>query len=348
MLCRVILLSGMIGFNTLAFSGGNSGGGGVGVVCRGPDQKIATVELLDLWEARTLFGLTPELKGKPYLDLVQIGIERAKNIYEDRYRIAYWTEQDLEENLKHFTEANPYTHWLRNVKLKRTEDSFELAVPDNCELEQIVNYKDSAPNQEIYINQDLFDKLDDVNKSALLLHEIFYKELRDFSSEENSIRTRRAIGQIVADKVLPPATSYMYQTARDKRLFCYSADFSSVIYLVIAPQVFERGTDQEFTTDAVKLVPARLAGVWIMGIEKLGDGPYFGDENLSFDKVRAQLRRPDAVLAGNLNVFSHIDYDTVGSYKLTLKDNKINILLKMDHFTNGRPGPVEEVVACDE
>jgi hypothetical protein len=143
----------------------------------------------------------------------------------------------------------------------------------------------------------------------------------------------------------------MYKTAPDKRTFCYSTDYSSVIYLVVAPQVFKSIEEgQEFTQDAVTAVPARLGGVWTMGMEKLADGPYFARPDLTMDMVRNQLKlRPEdgGLLKAELKIYSHIDFDSVGQYKLVLKDDKINILLKMDHFSNGRSAPFEDTLVCD-
>ena len=59
-------------------------------------------------------------------------------------------------------------------------------------------YVDSSPNEDasgqIFINQDLVDKLDHVNEAALYVHEAFYLMLREMYGEQNSVRVRRAVG----------------------------------------------------------------------------------------------------------------------------------------------------------
>jgi hypothetical protein len=61
-----------------------------------------------------------------------------------------------------------------------------------------VNYQRGG---QILINQDLYEKMNLINQTALVAHEAFYAFLRDRSQETNSIRTRRAIGYVISNHV---------------------------------------------------------------------------------------------------------------------------------------------------
>ncbi len=65
---------------------------------------------------------------------------------------------------------NNNVKWLRGVDLSLTDDSYELAKPDKCEIEQVINYQTSG---RVFINQDLFEKMSLENQTALVLHESF-------------------------------------------------------------------------------------------------------------------------------------------------------------------------------
>ena len=66
--------------------------------------------------------------------------------------------------------------FLRSVTLTPTLDSYEVALPSDCGLEQIVRYEDTSYwNGSVLINADLFDRLDTLNQAALISHEALYK-----------------------------------------------------------------------------------------------------------------------------------------------------------------------------
>tara|TARA_B110001454_G_scaffold219195_1_gene251380 strand:+ start:19864 stop:20880 length:1017 start_codon:yes stop_codon:yes gene_type:complete len=186
----------------LGITGVLNGGGGVGVVCRNLQNDIQSVELLDLWEAKTLFGQEPKqtfasagLEGG--LNLI---FEKLKNSYAERVVASNCVDQDctykfLKEQSNLFLQPNSKLLRLRNVTLELTEDSFEVAKPANCKIEQIVNYQASG---KILLNQDLFEKMDLLNQIALVAHESYYAFLRLRASEQDSVRTRRAIGYVMA------------------------------------------------------------------------------------------------------------------------------------------------------
>jgi formylglycine-generating enzyme required for sulfatase activity len=59
--------------------------------------------------------------------------------------------------------------------------------------EQVVNYKNDG---NILLESDLFNKLSETAKAALVFHEAIYKYRRDTAGDTNSIATRRIVGLI--------------------------------------------------------------------------------------------------------------------------------------------------------
>ena len=85
---------------------------------------------------------------------------------------------------------------------------------------------------EIFVNQDLLEKLSPTNQAALILHEALYRRLRD-SWEPNSIRTRRSVGYVFAGLSFPnPAT-----TLEKDNLACYHPKMDATRpYLYLFPE----------------------------------------------------------------------------------------------------------------
>jgi hypothetical protein len=133
-------------FPFLAAAGVMSGGGGKGVVCRDAEQKITSVELLDLWEARTLYANTPVMQEKDLQSGVFAAVERLKNsyFYYGRYESSKTTCKDqdcvaefLRNFAKPFLSESPSVLRLHGVTLTLTDDSYEAAHPENCAVEQM-------------------------------------------------------------------------------------------------------------------------------------------------------------------------------------------------------------------
>jgi hypothetical protein len=210
----------------LKLHGAVDGGGGKVVVCRNSDTQINNVELLDLWEAKTLYDTTPRDLAPDLAGSVQIAIQALKNSYHLKMSMGlgegrHCEDQDclvmLMNDTAHlfFTDNNRLKR-LRGVELTLTDDSYELAKPKNCSIEQVVNYR---PDGKILMDEDLFEKMSMKDQTALIVHEGYYSFLRSFMSEEkNSIRTRRAIGFILSGRVFQLQSQPEFGT----HLFCHA------------------------------------------------------------------------------------------------------------------------------
>lgn len=142
-----------------------TGNGGFVVMC--PDKSV----VLDLHEA--------EVQGS-------IAIDRAsKSLSSVEGRVQYLIDR-LEE--KDFYRAQLYRQWfkdffkeaqfIRGQKLYPVPDVGFTYIPKECSLELAVFQKtpDFRLKYRYTISQDIWDQLDTVNKAALIMHELIYRE----------------------------------------------------------------------------------------------------------------------------------------------------------------------------
>lgn len=168
------IISLLLLISTSAFAGHETGNGGDVIVCRQQDGNYS-YELLDLYEMRETHGfkldadsnaLTPEHKAVYQLNKISnwaIYDDLIERVQKFKFRIKF-IEEDLID----------------------IPDSYHTYIPSNCEIRQLaINYM----NGVIEVDKKLWSKLDIDNKSALILHELFYEDmiLTGFS---NSIATR--------------------------------------------------------------------------------------------------------------------------------------------------------------
>lgn len=194
-----------------AEAGPSISGGGKGVVCRDGSRNVLSVETLDLWEAREIYGLRPDMNAGSLRKTVLKAFENLSASFRADEIVVTWPDgrrvkgapvlyQDLQNHAYPFFKksgdsSNVNIRWLRNVNLTPTNDAYDSATPANCAIEQIVAFGDTgAMTGTMLINQDLWDRLDQTNQAALIVHESYYKMLRYYNAELSSLRTRRAVG----------------------------------------------------------------------------------------------------------------------------------------------------------
>lgn len=200
-----------------------SSGGGMGVVCYDTKGEVASVELLDLWEARHMYNRKIINSNKTVKEIVYEGLHNLKNSI-DASEYYTWVDDENKPTRKG-AEALFYTlQWdaerflsdtnlpqfrrLRGIDLALTNDALEVIRPTSCEIKQLIRYIDNVYGGEVVLNQDLLDKMDNTNLAALYLHEVFYAHLRGHN-EQSSIRVRRTIGLIFGGHVFKPWNQYL-------------------------------------------------------------------------------------------------------------------------------------------
>ncbi len=187
---------------TNAVAGGSEvGGGGKSVVCfKEGSNEIKSVELLDLWEARTLNQMPAKKMKGTVESIVEAHLknlawsypyELSGNLGNGECKAEKCVHDSLRQFANYFLKPNAKVKVMHGVKLVLTNDSFEHVQPAGCEIRQVVNY---LPAGGILVDGDLYEKMDKLNKASLIAHEAYYAMLRVFAQETNSVRVRRAIG----------------------------------------------------------------------------------------------------------------------------------------------------------
>jgi hypothetical protein len=201
---KILLVMILLGQFSVARSGQEKGGG-KGIVCRGSQNEIKSIELLDIFEAR-LRGQNPIFNSDTVEKELSEILERTKYIFsrEDK-----WVMDALTFSFSSFRECGygtlhcGFIERIRGVELPETQDSFEgpLSLPPDCKLEQIAVY-DHPADQHWTINMDLVDKMDKLNQAAFILHESLYSLLHSWEGEKNSLRVRRLVGMLMSGSAL--------------------------------------------------------------------------------------------------------------------------------------------------
>lgn len=226
--------------------GGISDGGGNAVVCRNQSGEITSAEVLDLYEAKNMYARMPQVDST--LDHLSIALLVADRINKGDYHSAQTgivtTKKFGEPEVRYFSmpreKREPFLGSLveqihrgmiilpPGVALNPVEDFDLTIIPKDCKIEQAAIYRDS--NSQIYVVGDIWEKLDSVNKAALLLHEAVYLMLR-WEGETSSNRTRVAVGLGFANYAFPsvlegvPKTRVMTCNSKDKYL-----DWRIIVY----------------------------------------------------------------------------------------------------------------------
>lgn len=243
----ILLFSLLLGNSAQARLGNGASGGGKGVVCRDNREKVKSVELLDLWEARTLWGRKISPSKESVASQVKSAVARLKHAVAlmPNFTVGGLSEpENLENTLSTVAELlgkpSPAVIRLRKSKLTLTDDSYEDAQPSDCSVEQIVTFQDAPELNRVLVNQDLLDKMDATNLAALYLHEGLYRYLRQelggqivpLERDKDSRRVRRAIGFVFSGGSFPALNA----TIEKNPIYCRSADspftenFSDVLF----------------------------------------------------------------------------------------------------------------------
>ncbi len=170
-------------------SGDRVGNGGDVVVC---GDKV---ELLDIYEAKR--------KGFKFLEIKDNAPEiMLKDVLTER--LLPFQKMRASKYLKDLEQFYSESEMLSGIHLNDVDDSGVVAIPVGCELQQIiVQLSDDDIQSDGFrytVNKDLWDKLDNFNKMALMLHELIFKEIIE-SKSGSSLVVRSMVGQLLKDKM---------------------------------------------------------------------------------------------------------------------------------------------------
>ena len=212
--------------------GGVSDGGGSAVVCRAADGSVQSAELLDLFEGRIINGHSIGVDvARPYMEIARevaakidkggvgrdlTGVSRITDSSgTTTTRMSLWGGDISLDSMKWGLEAAAKMVRMlpEGVALKPVSDYTSPIVPKNCAVEQLALFQD-APNRLLIVS-DIWNKLDDLNKAALMIHESLYRTLRFSDKEADSNRTRLVVAlaftnyQFELGRMLLPSHVYL-------------------------------------------------------------------------------------------------------------------------------------------
>ena len=182
-----------IGRNSQA-SGNETGNGGDVVVCRDHGGQIVSLEVLDLYEARTLRGIVSDL-GDP----TEAWEGKATRLLGELARV------DTDRSAGYIRRVRGITAdslFLPGVELRDISDSMHIAIPAGCAIVQAVIQKQKRfPEDKTFtFSKDIWDRLDESNRAALVMHEVIYEELIS-SGQTNSIVARYYNSYVCSRKI---------------------------------------------------------------------------------------------------------------------------------------------------
>lgn len=159
----------------LSTNGNGVGNGGDVVRCKND------LQILDFEESRILSRYKVKtFEEKNYIDIINIvllGLKRLDPKLSDQYQK---TANTLSSRLK----------YIENAEFRDVPDSFEVALPESCRIEQAAIQQKEAGKTMIHISKKIWDALDPKNKAGLILHEIIYEHFIVLG-DTNSIKARR-------------------------------------------------------------------------------------------------------------------------------------------------------------
>lgn len=168
--------------SSLSYAGaGVDGGGGKSVVCRDDSGQIVSAEVLDIYEGRVQYGLSLPATN----DTIKVQMEDAIN------NIASGRSQMFKESVLQMANfVNLRKRILPNgTALQDINDSHHVVVPKDCKVEQLANF---TKQNQILIDGEIWNKLNNTNKAALIVHEALYKWFRNYGATD-SIRARKFV-----------------------------------------------------------------------------------------------------------------------------------------------------------
>jgi hypothetical protein len=180
-----------------ALAGVSTSGGGTGVVCRSPEGKITSVELLDLYEVKARGQTLIPDSGASGIESYLASVDRvwqlqSAPIVEDQK----FSRQNYENFMKKVQWIQPGEHlaFLNDV-------GHHPPLPQGCALEQIAIFYD-VPTQVIAIDRELWDLLALQDQTALVWHELTYMYFRGLK-DNTSEYARTFVSMIFAQETVP-------------------------------------------------------------------------------------------------------------------------------------------------
>lgn len=199
LVCSVVVV-------TSAYGADEKGNGGHIVQCRNGDGSIRSRELLDIYEARDLMDLEPDLGPSNLTE-----VEKALFVVQRLKAFDAGKAQELEEGIRtFFSEKNSV--FVDGV-LPYVADTGVTHVPEGCGLEQFaIRQEPQIGTDRLFtISKPLWDSVSTDSRAALMLHELLYKMADKFNETSTSRRSRNFVSRLISD-ALPKSTLTSYNS----------------------------------------------------------------------------------------------------------------------------------------
>lgn len=197
-------------------AGGNSGGGANAVVCRDKQGKITSAELVDIFEGRYENGFTyNNSKSDSVENILNKAVEKFKKANDrigdkngESFRSEpywYWADGDAWNLISvpnYFKKFDEKFKILDDVATPALLEDYNLKVkPKKCSVERLAFYNDKSG--KIFIDKEVWNHFDNLNKAALIFHEASYFYGRTISKSTDSDETREIVAKFFADQHMP-------------------------------------------------------------------------------------------------------------------------------------------------
>lgn len=173
---------------TMTAFAGDKGNGGYSLVCRNENGKINSAELLDIYEGKILHNLDYQNNDLEVDSLILVALNRTAENDSFYGKMA----RELEHIQKN-TIFVPEGH-----ELELTEDAFPIIKKKGCEFEQLANY---TVDEKLVISEEIYNKLDNLNKAALYIHEAVFAIRRKALNETSSFNSRKLTAHLISSNL---------------------------------------------------------------------------------------------------------------------------------------------------
>ena len=182
----------LAGMSLTAFAGNSSSGGGGAVVCRGADKKIASAQLLDLYEGAAIYGykvMRSSQSVDEQLDAIYSFVQKV-SAYEEGYRA-------IQKTVQKRTRVLP-----EGVRLEPINDALPVFHVEGCAIEQFARYTEWG---DVLVDRELYTFLQakpdgNTDLAALVVHETVYALMRAIKSSDSSKEARRIVAALFSDQ----------------------------------------------------------------------------------------------------------------------------------------------------
>ena len=174
----------------VAIAGDKIGNGGGLWACQNSQQQIHSAMMVDLFEAKTEFGLA--IEPMPAMMAQKIATQKSQILKDVNSVVTNSLNKYLSEVFQRIQ--------FVDAVLEKVDDALYRIepLPATCPggQWQYVQFANFTPQNQVLIRNDIWTSsvVSEMDKGALLLHEAVYRWMRAEYSDTNSVRSRQIVG----------------------------------------------------------------------------------------------------------------------------------------------------------